>query len=365
MDKREIQTDSFHLEYSVYEYKFTPSIKMEIYRKKLFNKAKEKFQELFGKDLIDLYMYGYALNFNSLDPVFCTSIEKKCFDDLMQQEVDSAKVEKFNAFSKTLVIKLHDFQVDKDFTVKSRKMGNLIQLYIKENPNYYVKLHFNLFKAMKQKFRGQDLLKIIWLIFYRYDYLGLLTGMQGTMLMKYYKTLNQNYQADVELFGSAINTTLNYYFGLFHDIERDFGCLGNFFNSNLKRGFYVMNPPFIEWLMEASFTHVTSILKMNQNVTVFIAIPVWVNRDRKLLNEKCNANYKIEYDHDLNVDILRKSDYLIFDKLWCKEDIQYFEHTKFRKINFAPTNILVVSNSLTSVDVTFLPPKGITPISAN
>jgi hypothetical protein len=51
-------------------------------------------------------------------------------------------------------------------------------------------------------------------------------------------------EIDFELFGSALNTNLNYFCSVFYDIEWVFGSLNNYFDTKIISGYYEINPPF-------------------------------------------------------------------------------------------------------------------------
>ena len=176
--------------------------------------------------------------------------------------------------------------------------------------------------------------------------------MSAALSPYYLKYMNQKHNVNIELFGSAYNAYYKYYFGLFYDIEKDFGCLGNFFNSKLYYGFYYMNPPFVNWLMNKSFEHIHKYLKDNTNkITVMVLVPVWKISDRIHMNKICKTKLGLDYDDNFNVELLRSSEYLIYNKMWCKEDFKYVNYANNKKINYAPSNIFVVSNSLSEVNM--------------
>ena len=103
---------------------------------------------------------------------------------------------------------------------------------------------------------------IIWCLTFRYKYLNLLTGISASVLPNYYKYLLDNYNVTTEGIGGFFNHTLKYYYGLFYGLEKYFGCLGNFFNSELKEELYIINPPFNVNIINLTIKHIMNNFKM-------------------------------------------------------------------------------------------------------
>tara|TARA_B100001093_G_scaffold518202_1_gene602254 strand:- start:2828 stop:4021 length:1194 start_codon:yes stop_codon:yes gene_type:complete len=182
--------------------------------------------------------------------------------------------------------------------------------------------------------------------YYRYDRLGLLTGMQGAVHPIKYKKFSEIYNSNIEMFGSFINHTLDNYYGLFPDLEEKFGCLGNFFNSKIKEGYYITNPPFDYFIIHKTFNHLVKLLKnTNKKLTFFIIIPAWYNMDRIELNKICNNQLSIEdYGHEMNFKILETNNYLKKNFLYCKNNFSYYSYLKNKTVFFTATNLIILSN---------------------
>ena len=163
--------------------------------------------------------------------------------------------------------------------------------------------------------------------------------------------MNKKYGFSVELFGSAFNVTLDKYFGLFYDIEKPFGCYGNFFNCTLISGLYVANPPFETNIMNRLFNILLESLDNNSELTFYLTIPVWDTKDRIKLNMRCKSKLITNYKTDLNTQLLHNSKYNIHDNLLCKEDYQYLDYINTRMVNYAATNIIVLSNKLSEIKI--------------
>ena len=196
------------------------------------------------------------------------------------------------------------------------------------------------YKLLKIKYNLIYILQII-ASFLRYESLNFLSGLSGGIDPAKYKNLNKVYNANVELFSSYFNSTLPYYFGLFYDLEHQFGCLGNYFKSKIKKGFYVANPPFENKIMNLFFDKAICELS-KYNIAIYITLPCWDIKDREKLNKLC-INDKLlsnNYNDLFNINILNI--YTIINYLFCKSKYFYFDYLQNKFINFVPTNVRVI-----------------------
>ena len=341
---KNLKTDNFELTYKIYEYNLIQnSPKLEEYRFVLLNELKKKY----NLDITKLFLLGYAENLNNYDPVVCTNlpnISNEINTELYKIVTNIQKYSKSSQDNTIINLKeLNDNEYLLSCSIESIPINKKTYNRIKNQTN------------LKQP----ELDKIIWCLIYRYGNLNLLTGLQGAVLPEYYKLLNDKYNSQVECFGSFMNHYYKYYFGLFYDLEKYFGCLGNFFNAELIKGFYVANPPFDVNFMNNTFIKFTELLSRN-NITLFIILPAWVIDDRKLLNNICRIKLPIDYENDLETRKLKNSKYIKKYMLFCKEDFPYYDYFKEKKINYAPTNIVIMSSDENySTNVSFLPKKNI------
>ena len=189
-----------------------------------------------------------------------------------------------------------------------------------------------------------DLDLIIWCLIYRYRGLGYLGSMFGSIHPKQYEYLHTKNNMEVEGFGSFLNHTLKYYFGLFYDLEKYFGCLGNFYNGIFMKGIFLINPPYITEHINDSIKHA---LKQTENnkVSFLFSLPIWDIKTRKLLNIKCSRKeMPTNYKTDMKISLLNKSKYLVFKYIYCKEDFVYYDYLNEKNVNFADTYIIFVSS---------------------
>lgn len=134
---------------------------------------------------------------------------------------------------------------------------------------------------------------------FRYESLGLFNdGVMGSVHPKYYKHLQNKYGANIECFGSCMNKTYKYYFGIFPDIEENFGCLGNFFTAELESGLFVINPPFTFEILNATTKKIQEQLQKYSDITIVYVSPTWDVYDRNLSNSVCQKKRHITYQND-------------------------------------------------------------------
>jgi len=353
--KKVIKNSTTSISYKYYKYDLYSSINNEFYRRNIYLKLNDKFKKIFNTNLslIELFHYGYANNNNNLDPVICIDIKKSFYDELLKIDTSIDKINKFNKILKEHIELIYKFNSKISDNVKIEKMNKVVKLSVNKESitiNYL---------TLKKMMKRNNSLKKIFLVLFRNNYIGNLTGMSAALPPKYIVHMIKNHFLDIELFGAAYNATCKYYFGLFPDIESDFGCLGNFFNCKLNYGFFYMNPPFVNWLMNKSFKHILKNLKdLSSKITIMVLLPVWKEEDRIQLNKICQSNLVIQdYDENFEVDILRNSEFKIYNKFWCKNDFKYLNHINYKKINYAPSNIFLVSNYKKSIDMSFLKNK--------
>ena len=367
--EKKIINSKTSINYKYYDYNYENTINHEIKRRDVYKALNKLFKKNFNTNvnLIDLYHLGYANNNNNLDPVICTDIDKKYYDRILEKDIDLKIIDQFNHLSKIYIKLIHLRNDSERNDIKINKLNNKL-LKITLNNKESVLIHkttynhmFNRLKIFDPQinYNSNKTKEKIFLVLFRNHYINNLTGMSAALPPKYLNFLKNKYDLNLELFGSAFNSFSKYYFGLFYDIEKDFGCLGNFFNSKINKGFFYMNPPFVNWLMNYSFEHILNNLKDASNkITVMVLVPVWKKEDRIHLNKICNPKLSLEdYKDIFNVDILRGSKFKIYNRFWCKEDFKYLNYFNYQKINYAPSNIFIVSNHQKNIDMNFFKPK--------
>lgn len=94
---------------------------------------------------------------------------------------------------------------------------------------------------------------------------------QSSILPGLKLALKKEFNIKVEMFGSAINTS-NRFGSLFYDVERNFGSFGNFFNVDIKKGFFEVNPPYENSLMNDVFCRMGKWLREAQGAMLFFVV---------------------------------------------------------------------------------------------
>lgn len=348
--------DNTELEYQYYEYydsdnnnKFNPGL--EQYRFKQLDNLKDKY------NITEIFLNSYARNLNIYDPVICTNISNEDITD------DGLRV-KLNQELYNIVVNIQKYKDANKFN----NNNNIIKLVNLNNNNYILEStieNITIQKSSYNRIKNQMIINkfnninkdefniLLWCLLYRYKKLGLLTGLQGAVLPQYYDILSKEYKSHVECFGSFINHHYKYYFGLFYDLEKYFGCLGNFFNSKLIRGFYVANPPFSVHFMNNTFMHFLKQLQ-NNSITIFLVLPAWVIDDRKKLNKVCKIKLPVDYENDLETNIFKNSPYTKDYILFCKEDFPYYDYSKEKIIHYTATNVIILSSKNQTINTSFL-----------
>lgn len=329
-NKYTFKTDHTELSYIIPKYNNNFILK-EIERKVQFNKLKKKYPEI---KFVDYFFRGYNNFQNPRDPVFCDLIESRRIPDKIKKNIK-------NDLNK-IITKVHNVKDNNDKILVQRINQN-IKLFPKNNPKEYVILNMKTYNKMNKKLKVNHNL-IIWMVVYRYQYLGMYNGIQASVPPKIYNYYRKKHNAEIELFGSPFNTDSIGYCGLFYDIEKYFGCLGNFYGVEIKKGFYLVNPPFVFRLMNDMFQKILDTLNRGTSVSFYLVIPVWNNKDRKKINKMCNDKLKTDFDKSFENKLLVNSKYLKFNKLYCKKDYPYYDFVLEKYINYAPTEEIVVSN---------------------
>ena len=227
--------------------------------------------------------------------------------------------------------KIMKYSISKVKKIKSNNKKIIIKeegKYLKLIPNLYPEESVKILKSVYNRINKRRIKKInndfeIWSSIYRYKYLNLLTNVQGTVKQEYYDKY-KNHNIEVELFGSLFNAYHKYYFGLFGDIEENFGCLGNIFESKLKKGFFVGNPPFNKFTVNNFYKKILD--EINKDIVILIIVPNWTDKEFKI-NRLKNSKLLIDY------------------KLYSKKDFKYNEiYNNIKDRGFVDTQLFLISN---------------------
>jgi len=309
---------------------FTPThhlfdFQKELYRYEYIKLLKKKFNKC------DAILYwSLILSDDDCDPFLKVSNEK-IFNMLELSLVD---LEKYNNDINTFIatnVPLFNCTVN-DIIVSFT--DNVCHLKLD-----FLKKEYTILRSKyNEKYKGE-----IFSCFLRYDSLNFLSPISAAVKPEIYNYLHKEYKCNIELFGSLFNSRLKYYFGLFYDLEKNFGCLGNFLKSRLKSGFFVANPPYEILMMNMFFTKVKDELK-NNNIKIYTTLPAWDNKDRERLNKNCKNDKKLRTDYDNNYQIHLLDKYVILNHLFCKSNYNFYDYLQQRNINFAPVHVLLLSH---------------------
>jgi len=155
--------------------------------------------------------------------------------------------------------------------------------------NHLVNLYNN---KILNKYNNNEILDIkvieyIYMIFIRYNTLSSGNN-QASILPSFKKIMKNVLNIKVELFGSPLNTSSSMFGSLFYDIDNVFGSIGNYFNSNLLKGYYEINPIFDTCLINKIIIkclNELNIATINKNPLLFLLIlPISYNKYNSKLN---------------------------------------------------------------------------------
>ena len=153
-------------------------------------------------------------------------------------------------------------------------------------------------KKCKNKSIDKD--KLIWIILFRYQLLSS-NNNQLAVLPNILNEMEKDFNLKFETFGSAINTNTKNFCSLYYDVEKYFGSVGSFFNTNFLEGCYSFNPPYQKDIIDDGIKKILNSLSnskiLEMKLTFLITIPIWdiegKNKMKELNSE--NNNDKIKY----------------------------------------------------------------------
>lgn len=94
-----------------------------------------------------------------------------------------------------------------------------------------------------------NVLAYIYMVFNRYFTLSSGNN-QASILPSFKKLIKEKFNIKIELFGSPINTSSATFGSYFYDIDYVFGSIGDYFKTDIKKGYYEVNPPFDRCLID-------------------------------------------------------------------------------------------------------------------
>ena len=201
------------------------------------------------------------------------------------------------------------------------------------------------YKRVAKLYSGTRFHSDLWLAVYRYQTLGLFSGDSGSVPARVYLALKKAEKGAVECFSSFFNTTLPGYYGLFPDIERPFGCKGNFFDIRRMKPLMLCNPPFHHCVMNAFVDRMLELLEASGGQCLAV-LPAFDTSHRSALNRsgKCAQSYPVDYVTDVRTEKLLSSPRALWSGLYCKESFAYVDMSKSKTVFYTSTLVCFLSS---------------------
>lgn len=309
-------------------------------RLKLFSKEREMEKELARRRVFE--RAGL-----SLDDILClhaTSRASFSRDPVFPDSVDTSEVAEASPLIFDVSARIGDEFVDLAYKREPQKHGkkkhskNEVDGRERKPERYSVKIRKRVYDRVAKLYTGTQLHSDLWLAIYRYETLGLFSGMSGAVPPRVYRALAKADKRAVECFSSFFNATIPGYYGLFPDIERPFGCRGNFFAIKKMKSLMLCNPPFERCVMNAFVGHVLKLLESSKGQCLAI-LPAFDVDHRKLLNasKKCKSEYPVDYETDVFTETLRASPFTKWSGLFCKDSFAYVDMASSKTVHYTST----------------------------
>jgi len=152
--------------------------------------------------------------------------------------------------------------------------------------------------------------KVVRLVAY-YVLIGALGGNFWGLFPTFYQAIEGKFgTAAVECFASPFNHTLPQFYSLLSPIERQYGSVGDFFKDFImdeKYMAYVINPPFIEPVMQQVFRDVQEKLANTRKVSVILYLPYWRDIVDPFIKQVRDTKHRVA------VHVLQKNRSIVYD----------------------------------------------------
>ena len=241
------------------------------------------------ENLMKKYYKEFKKNITLYDNIF--TIEKVIYNDII-----ILNIVQLNEF----IIPIESFK----FSIHNSLYIHLIKLYSVRNYNEYNITNYE--PSWIHEFDER-----VFILYTRYNYL-LSGSTQASIKPQFKKLLTEKLNIKIELFASAINSSYTNYCSLFYDIEQYFGGLGSYFNTEIRAGYYEINPPFEENIIIKVFNKVYNELINAQKNKLGLLFCIIIPR-MNLSNIPSFLNLK---------------DFEYFIKLYDKKDFYYLHYEK-------------------------------------
>jgi hypothetical protein len=376
------KTENFLIEYKPVNYK--NNIILELYRQKYYEKLKDKLNKIRIKYLTKLKNKKPDININDIHLYLSQELSYDLLS-IFIMDMDNKKDPIFNDISPFTKQNLHRFfNIDKCIaTININIIKSILRIY-----PYLSKIYIKYFNKLKKKINtnykithtlnqndvkitldtsqndliipnhifyhlvknynikkhnifendkliiDNDVITCIYILFIRYITLSNGNN-QASILPSFKKLIKEKLNIKVELFGSPLNTSLTTFGSYFYDTDNMFGSIGNFFNMNIKKGYYEINPPFDRCIINKIFNYCLEFLltseKDNEPLLFLFIIPYTYFKNKS----------------SMNVSIFEK--FLQFDTLLDKNNFPYIRYSRdFKKTIVKPivsTRIFICATS--------------------
>jgi len=293
-------------------------------------------KSLFNKKIIDKYIKDKCITINktSMDVIInvlpkISDFYLDCYDDFlnMKNKILDIKYDiNYEIIDNLVNINLN---VDNEYItrlgIEEIKYKSSIKLSL-HIFNHLVKLYNTKILNDYQSIEIKDkiVIEYIYMVYMRY-YIISSGNMQASILPSFKKLLKDRLNIKIELFGSALNTSMTNFGSIFYDIEWVFGSFGNYFNTTIQKGYYEANPPFDICLIKNMFDKMIIELDKAEDkklpLLFFIIFPLSYSKSNKI------------------PDLLQP--YIKFDKVFNKNDFTYIRYDR----DFTKTNVSSITDT--------------------
>lgn len=329
-----------------------------------FNEYKSLEKSILRKlsDNFNLWLFSiYGYNYNNIDSVIPSIPDEYEYDEiylsLKYHKPNITKIETLPFMNRIKVqcdkslLEIKNSYVEltkkKDFTIKTTKsykeVGNdkisktFISIYIDDV--YFCSMLEKIFNKLKNQYiltKIGNPSKVEYYTaccIYRHKTLGI--NNQSAAMPDYEKKeYVEKYDIKVELFASAFNNYCSIYCSLFYDIEKYFGSIGSYFDTNVIKGSFFINPPYIDEVMAPAMKktiHFLENAKKNNRELRFVSIlPAWRLKEN-------GFEYKF-----YNI-IINNKKFIEKHTLKLKDDYKFYVYFQDEYYNLVDVDIFILS----------------------
>ena len=316
---------------------------IEIYRKNIYNKL--KYSCIFNilssyniqlkdkRSIFEIWYWHQQISQKEiLDPIIPYLFyeqDKSMITILAQYNIsnDCSKklLDRMSSISTRLCLELNEYI--QSYKHKDSYNINLLirNKYVSINYND-VNLSINLieFNRLKLLYKGNKFIEDLFCLLLRYEILGN-TSIQAALPKNVFITLKKELNIVHECFASPLNAYNNLYCSAFLDTDEMFGSVGSFFNFFPEEGFFEVNPPFNEIIMQKMVEHIEYILiNTKKELSFLIVVPKWDDDASAMWQSLSKSRFKkLYFDLDSNDHEYYKGDKFKYsiDLVWTAKHI--------------------------------------------